>query len=148
MMNNKETHPLFLVFMIMAMLALGKASIAETDTAIEETQVIKNVSPQEAHVLIEKNNKNPDFVILDVRTPEEFSEGHIEDAVNLDFYSDNFEEELEKLDKNKTYVTHCRSGSRSAKTLNLMKELGFKEAYNITGGIVQWESEGLPTTKE
>ncbi len=147
MMKKKETYPLFLAFMIMALLALGKASIAETDTPKEETQVIKNISPQEAHVLIEKNKKNPDFVILDVRTPEEFSEGHIENAVNLDFYSDNFKEDLGKLDKNKTYLTHCRSGSRSAKTLNLMKELGFKEAYNITGGIVQWENEGLPTTK-
>ncbi|HWP90893.1 MAG TPA: rhodanese-like domain-containing protein [Thermodesulfobacteriota bacterium] len=147
MMKKKETYPLLLAFMIIALLAFGKASIAETNTPKEETQVIKNISPQEAHVLIEKNKKNPDFVILDVRTPEEFSEGHIENAVNLDFYSDNFKEDLEKLDKNKTYITHCRSGSRSAKTLNLMKELGFKEAYNITGGIVQWENEGLPTTK-
>jgi rhodanese-related sulfurtransferase len=148
-MKKKETYPLLLVFMIIALLALGKASIAETDTPKEEeTQVIKNISPQEAHVLIEKNKNDPNLVILDVRTSEEFSEGHIENAVNLDFYSDDFREELDKLDKNKTYVTHCRSGNRSAKALNLMEELGFKEAYNITGGIVQWESEGLPTTKE
>ena len=146
-MKKKEAYPLFLAFMVIALLAFGKGSIAETDSPKEETQVIKNISPRDAHVLIEKNKKNPDFVILDVRTPEEFSEGHIENAVNLDFYSDNFKEDLGKLDKNKTYVTHCRSGSRSAKTLNLMKELGFKEAYNITGGIVQWENEGLPTTK-
>ena len=146
-MKKKETYPLFLGLMIIALLALGKASIAETDTPKDETQVIKNISPQDAHVLIEKNKNDPNLVILDVRTPEEFSEGHIENAVNLDFYSDNFKEDLGKLDKNKTYVTHCRSGSRSAKTLNLMKELGFKEAYNITGGIVQWENEGLPTTK-
>ena len=147
MMKKKVTYPLFLVFMVIALLAFGKGSIAETDSPKEETQVIKNISPRDAHVLIEKNKKNPDFVILDVRTPEEFSEGHIENAVNLDFYSDDFKEELDKLDKNKTYVTHCRSGGRSAKTLNLMKELGFKEAYNITGGIVEWENEGLPTTK-
>ena len=146
-MKKKETYPLFLGLMIIALLALGKASIAETDTPKEETQVIKNISPQDAHVLIEKNKNDPNLVILDVRTPEEFSEGHIENAVNLDFYSDDFKEELDKLDKNKTYVTHCRSGGRSAKTLNLMKELGFKEAYNITGGIVEWENEGLPTTK-
>ena len=146
-MKKKETYPLFLGLMIIALLALGKASIAETDTPKDETQVIKNISPQDAHVLIEKNKNDPNLVILDVRTPEEFSEGHIENAVNLDFYSDDFKEELDKLDKNKTYVTHCRSGGRSAKTLNLMKELGFKEAYNITGGIVEWENEGLPTTK-
>jgi rhodanese-related sulfurtransferase len=146
-MKNKETYLLFLGLMIIALLAFGKASIAETDTPKEKPQVIKNISPQEAHVLIEKNKNDPNLVILDVRTSEEFSEGHIENAVNLDFYSDDFKEELDKLDKNKTYVTHCRSGSRSAKALNLMKELGFKEAYNIAGGIVQWESEGLPTTK-
>ena len=70
MMKKKETYPLLLAFMIIALLAFGKASIAETNTPKEETQVIKNISPQEAHVLIEKNKKNPDFVILDVRTPE------------------------------------------------------------------------------
>lgn len=147
-MMKEKSYRLLFGCMIIMFLALGKESLAETDSSKEETQITRNLSAQEAHVLIEKNKNNPGLVILDVRTSEEFTEEHIENAINLDFYSDNFGVELDKLDKNKTYITHCRSGSRSVKALDLMKELGFKETYNITGGILQWESEGLPTTKE
>ena len=111
-----------------------------------QIQTIKNITPQEANSLIQENKDNPNIVILDVRTPEEYSEEHIENAVNINFYSETFKEELNNLDKNKIYITHCRSGGRSSKTLDLMKELGFKEAYNM-GGITQWKKSGFPTTK-
>ena len=111
-----------------------------------QIQTIKNITPQEANSLIQENKDNPNIVILDVRTPEEYSEEHIENAVNINFYSETFKEELNNLDKNKIYIAHCRSGVRSSKTLDLMKELGFKEAYNM-GGIIQWKKGGFPTTK-
>ncbi len=112
-----------------------------------QTQVMEDITPQEAFDLIQDNLNNPDFVILDVRTPQEFTEGHIENAANIDFYSETFRNELDNLDKTKTYLIYCRSGGRSGKALNMMAELNFMEAYNILGGITQWKAEGLPTTK-
>ncbi len=107
-------------------------------------QTIENITAKEAFDLIQDNKDNPDFVILDVRTPDEFSEGHIENAVNLDYYSEAFKEELEKLDKGKMYLMHCRSGGRSAKVLAIMEELGFLEIYHMTDGMLGWEAEGFP----
>ncbi len=111
------------------------------------TRIIENVTPQEASTLIQDNQNNPDFVILDVRTSEEFGDGHIQDAINLDYYSETFRDELNKLDKDKRYLIYCRSGNRSGKALNIMEELNFREVYNMSGGILEWEAEGLPTTK-
>ena len=111
------------------------------------TQTIEDVTAQEAFTLIQNNQNNPDFVILDVRTPEEFTDGHIENAINIDFYSETFQDELNDLDKSKTYLIYCRSGRRSADALDIMRELNFREIYHMTGGIIEWEAEGLPTTK-
>ncbi len=111
------------------------------------TRIIENVTPQEAFTLIQNNQTSPEFVILDVRTPEEFAEGHLADATNLDFYADTFRDELNQRDKDKRYLIYCRSGNRSGRTLNIMDELGFREVYNVSGGILRWEAEGLPTVK-
>jgi rhodanese-related sulfurtransferase len=125
-----------------------KIGYAENDQTGSETgpQIIKNITVEEAHTIIQNNENSNNVVIIDVRTPEEFNQGHIQDASNIDFYSDNFKDELNKLDKTKTYVIHCRSGSRSAQALEMMKELGFKQVYNM-GGIIQWKEKGFPTTK-
>ena len=122
---------------------------AGNQTAPPETagQIIENVSPQEALNLIQENQNNPDFVILDVRTAEEVADGHIEEAINIDFYSETFRDELDRLDKDKTYLIYCRSGSRSGNALNIMEELNFREVYNMSGGIIEWKAEGLPLTK-
>ncbi len=111
------------------------------------TQIIEDITPQEAFTLIQDNQGNPDFVIIDVRTPAEFAGEHIENAVNMDFYSDTFRDELDKLDKDKIYLIYCRSGGRSGSTLDIMAELNFNEVYNILGGINQWKTEGLPTVR-
>ncbi len=119
-------------------------NIAQLETQI---QIIENITPDEAYILIQENKDNPNFVILDVRTPEEFLDEYIENAVNLDYYSDTFRNGLDKLDKNKTYLIYCRSGRRSENTLNIMEELDFREVYNMLSGIIKWKSEGLLTTK-
>lgn len=111
------------------------------------TQVLENVTPQEAFILIQDNQNNPDFVILDVRTPEEVAAGYIENAINIDFYSETFRDELDRLDKDKTYLIYCRSGGRSGNTLNIMEGLDFREVYDVSGGMIEWETEGLPTVK-
>ncbi len=111
------------------------------------TQVLENVTPQEAFTLIQDNRDNPDFVILDVRTPEEVAAGYIENAINIDFYSETFRDELDRLDKDKAYLIYCRSGGRSGNTLNIMEGLDFREVYDVSGGMIEWEAEGLPTVK-
>ena len=123
----------------------GGATIAPAEETA--TQIIEDITPQEAFDLIQENQNNPGFVILDVRTAEEFASGYIENAINIDYYSDTFRDELDNLDKNKAYLVYCRSGGRSGSTLDIMAELGFKEVYNILGGMINWQAEGLPTVK-
>jgi len=82
-----------------------------------------------------------------VRTPAEFTAEHIENATNINFYSKTFRDMLNNLDKNKTYLIYCRVGGRSGSALDIMAELNFKEVYNLSWGINQWKTAGLPTVK-
>ena len=115
----------------------------------EETSVpiLTTISPKEAADLIQSNRDNPAFVIIDVRTPEEFAGEHIANAVNIDYYAESFKDKISALDKNKTYLVYCLSGSRSRNALKMMAEMGFREVYDISGGIAAWKSEGLPIVK-
>ncbi len=144
----------FMVLMLSVLLVLGVVLAGgctgeKIETPVQETpaQIIEDISPQEAFTLIQDNQNNPDFVIIDVRTPQEFADGYIEDASNIDFYSETFRDELDSLDKSKTYLIYCRSGARSGKTLNMMAELDFEKVYNVLGGILAWKAEELPTVK-
>jgi rhodanese-related sulfurtransferase len=81
-------------------------------------------------------------VILDVRTPLEVSEGYIPKAANINIYlGQQFLAELEKLDKSKSYYVYCRSGNRSRQACAIMNSVGFKNAYNLEGGIIAWQGE-------
>ena len=102
------------------------------------------VEPEEAAAIIA--DPPDDLVILDVRTQEEFDEGHIEGAVMLDFYRDDFETELADLDPNVPYVVYCRSGNRSGQTIALMEDLEFRTVADVDGGVLAWETAGLPLT--
>ncbi|MCJ2165896.1 MULTISPECIES: rhodanese-like domain-containing protein [unclassified Pseudodesulfovibrio] len=82
--------------------------------------------------------------ILDIRTPAEFAEGHIENAVNLDFYRQDFSNDLGKLDKNALYFIYCRSGNRSSQALAILNKLGFTRIWHLKDGINDWKREGLP----
>ena len=137
---------LVLVLVIIGVVLTGGCAGTETTTPTQETptQIIEDITPQEAFTLIQDNENNPEFVILDVRTPEEFADGHLKNAITLDYYSETFRDELSKLDKDKTYLVYCRSGKRSRNAVDIMEELNFKEVYNMSGGIIEWEAEGLP----
>jgi len=81
-------------------------------------------------------------VILDVRTENEYNEGIISEAINIDINTGQFFiNELETLDKTKNYYVYCRSGARSAKACEIMNELGFENAYNLVGGIIAWNGD-------
>lgn len=118
----------------------------ETATQPPEQQIY-DVSVDKANDLIQENADNPDFIILDVRTPEEFDGGYIEGAINIDYYSEDFRTQLDPLDKDKAYLIYCRSGKRSADARDAMAELGFMEIYNMSGGIMEWEAQGLPVVR-
>ena len=86
--------------------------------------------------------KEDNAVILDVRTPEEVDEGYIPDSINIDIYTgQKFLKEIEKLDKSRNYYVYCRTGNRSGQACSLMEGMGFKNAYNLMGGITEWEGE-------
>ena len=85
--------------------------------------------------------ENPKAIVLDIRTPAEFNEGHIPGAVNIDYKADSFESELEKLDRDATYVMHCRSGRRSANSFETFRKLGFKNIVHMDDGILGWKQK-------
>ena len=105
------------------------------------------LSPAEAQGLIGKHAGDGNFVLLDVRTPKEFEEERVHGAVGVDFLSKNFREEVAKLDRGKTYLVYCRTGSRSNEALRVMKEEEFGNVYHMDGGITRWKEAGLPTVK-
>ena len=81
-------------------------------------------------------------VVLDVRTKEEVEEGVIPNAIHIDIYKgQEFIDNVEKLDKSKNYYVYCKAGGRSAQACAIMYQLGFDNAYNLIGGITQWEGE-------
>jgi rhodanese-related sulfurtransferase len=106
---------------------------------------VQNVTAQEAYSLVQNNRDNPDFIIIDVRTADEYNTGHIDRAVNIDVASPDFRSKINQLDKNKKYLVYCRSGVRSAQASGIMAELGFTSITNLLQGISQWIASGYPT---
>lgn len=104
-------------------------------------------SPNEAAAMIREYGSREDFVLLDVRTPLEYGGERLAGAVLVDYYSASFREELERLDRGKTYLVYCRTGNRSGRAGSLMKELGFRNVHHLSGGIVKWKEAGLPTVR-
>ena len=86
-------------------------------------------------------------IVLDVRTKDEYNNGHISGSINIDIHSNVFKENVDKLDKERSYVVCCASGGRSAKATQVMLGMGFGDVHNMIGGMIDWEKEGLPTTK-
>ena len=86
--------------------------------------------------------QDPNAAILDVRTPDECSEGIIPNAIQIDIYEgQGFIYKVEELDKSKNYYVYCKAGGRSAQACNIMKQLGFENTYNLMGGMMQWQGE-------
>jgi rhodanese-related sulfurtransferase len=102
------------------------------------------ISVPDAYALVQKNRSNADFVILDVRTADEFNSGHMENAVNIDYYSADFPVNVGKLDKNKQYLVYCRTGVRSAGATRIMIDLGFNNVQSMLGGLSTWITAGYP----
>lgn len=95
----------------------------------------------------EKLRKDASAVVLDVRTAEEFDDGHMPGAINLDIRGGKFAETLAGLDKSKTYLVHCAVGGRSAKACGQMDGMKFDKVLNLSGGITAWEAAGHKPVK-
>jgi rhodanese-related sulfurtransferase len=105
------------------------------------------MTPAEARSLIQKNRANPQFVVLDVRTPQEFKAGHLEGAINVDINGREFRDEIGRLDRQKTYLVYCRTGRRTGEAVRIMRDLGFENLLRFEGDIVRWRAENLPLVK-
>lgn len=106
---------------------------------------IQLVSATEASTVLA--DRAPEVVLLDVRTPEEFNEIRVPGSVNIDFYANNFAAQLDQLPKDVPYVVYCRSGNRSSSTMDIMRDLGFTEVWDVDGGIISWSEADLPLTR-
>ena len=124
---------------MVAALALAAVACGSTGTAVVET-----VAASDAAALLEGD---PAAVLLDIRTPEEFGEGRLEGAVNIDFYAADFAGQLAELDRDATYVIYCRSGNRTTAALDTFRDLGFTSVHAVEGGIVAWEATGHPVIR-
>jgi len=87
---------------------------------------------------------DPSVTLLDVRTPAEFVAGHIAGAINIDFESGEFKQDIQALDKTKTYAVYCRSGNRSGQATSIMAKDGFGSIFNLNGGVIDWAALGQP----
>lgn len=115
------------------------------DSAKEtKVQLSKDIFPTEAWELISKNGKSDDLVIIDVSTPQEYEALHLEGAINVSLLSRLFKARMDIMNKSKAYVVYCKVGGRSKVAQKLMRQFGFQTVYNITGGTLLWEEEGLP----
>ena len=83
-------------------------------------------------------------IIIDVRTPEEFSKGHLRNALNINWFDENFESQVEILSRERPVFIYCLSGGRRAKALDKISEMGFKNSYELNGGILEWRKNNYP----
>jgi rhodanese-related sulfurtransferase len=133
--------------LLIAGCSYGKTQASSSPlTTISSTSGVPTISVTDAFNLIQQNTSNPNFVILDVRTADEFNTGHIAGAINIDYYSSNFQADVGKLDKNKKYLVYCRTGIRGAAATQIMISLGFADVQNMAGGIMAWIQDGYPVT--
>ena len=102
-MNAQKLVMLALLCILIVPLVLISGCVNHEDTDLK-TQIIEDITLEEAYALIQDNKDNQNFIIIDVRTLEEYANGHIEKAINLDYYSETFKDELSELDKSKTYL--------------------------------------------
>ncbi len=128
-----KTHYLILVFI--AFFSLSSCTNGQNSKF--------NLSATEFDTQLKQNTSAP---LIDVRTPDEFSKGHLQNSVNVDWNGSSFDTEIAKLDKSKPVFVYCLSGGRSGQAAAKMRADGFKEVYELQGGIMKWRGSNLPET--
>lgn len=105
------------------------------------------VKQLEAQAFEQKLKQANVYNLIDIRTPDEYKQGHLENAITIDYYSNDFKDQLSKLDKSKPLFYYCASGGRSGRTIPILQELGFKEVYELKVGFNGWRSADKPFVK-
>lgn len=124
-------------FTLIAMFLINNVMTAQT--------VVTNLPTERFKAVIESDK---DGIIVDLRTPDEISKGYIKNAVFIDYLSKDFEKEIAKLDKSKTYYIYCAAGGRSADAATHMEKVGFKRVYNLEKGFSDWKKKEMPIEKK
>ena len=144
----------FAIVLSVAFLALGLFGCGDTSAGTEEEPAAAEVvAPEVPSKTVEaayefiQGGTDGSVCVIDVRTPEEYDLGHIEGALNIDYYADSFRDEVAKLDKDVAYLVYCRCGTRGAFSTEIMQELGFSEVYNMEEGFLEWQFQQLPSVK-
>lgn len=91
--------------------------------------------------------KNESKQLVDVRTPREYVQEHLDQAINIDVFATDFDEQFAKLDKEKPVFVYCRSGGRSGRASHRLHQMGFKKIIDLDGGILGWKNKGKATVK-
>lgn len=128
----------------LALLLLG-LSISQAEDTVNNDVAMMAVTQASDYV-----SANDDAIIVDVRTPAEFTASHITDAVNINVQDESFESLVVSLDRDKTYIVHCTKNpadGRSSRALQTLKELGFNNLYSLEGGYIAWKDAELPLTE-
>lgn len=117
------------------------------------TTAVQHTTGQDAKALLDANaeaaaaGKAAKITVLDVRTPDEFAEGHLANAKNIDFKGADFAKQIAALDKTQPYLVHCGGGHRSTSSLEIFQKLGFKTIIHLDGGLTSWTKAGHPVVK-
>jgi thioredoxin 1 len=112
-----------------------------SNTASGDLPEKTNLNPKEFQQLIEQAKNTQ---LIDVRTPEEFEDGHIENATNINWNDPSFFDNVEKLSKTEPVLVYCLSGNRSASAAYELRKMGFEHVYELTGGMLHWRGENMP----
>lgn len=128
-----------IIYIIIAALTVNP--LACQNAANGQNGIKKNIAVEE---FAGKLSSVHELQLIDVRTPEEFAGGHLKGAVNIDINGADFDNKISQLDKSKTVLVYCLSGGRSARAASAMQDKGFKEVYNMEGGIMRWKAAGKP----
>lgn len=130
----KQINQLFTIIALVFML-ISSCTFAQNKNDIEITEFKTKIVSQK-------------YILVDVRTESEFDDGHIKGAINIDYFSSTFSDEISELGLETPVLVYCKSGNRSGKAMKIMNDLRFKEVYNLTGGFKGWLSVKNTISKE
>ena len=122
-----------------------KIEVQTSKINVDNTDLIaKDVNAQDFKTLVDNNVG----LIIDVRTPEEYLNGHITGAINIDWKNnDEFTSKIKEISKDKTLLIYCRSGRRSGLAKEYLQKQGYQKVYNLESGILGWQKKNLATEK-
>lgn len=144
MITFSQKRYIIISLITLAMISCEISQVKKDNKPLKKIEATTSKKLLSAEAFNEKINKDSKGIILDVRTDEEFNEGHLKNAILINFLNDNFEEKINQLEKNKTIYLYCRSGNRSAKAAEILIKNGFQNIYELDGGIMAWENNRLP----